>query len=115
MNHLLNSDYTNLRLHLTRRETEEGEDMTVALLASLCLVLVAAAAAVENSTKTPPPPLGPLLSDYVVQVHSLRGKTNFLRVYLVRPAHVMHAHILPHLPHPCQDDVGWMESITSHH
>lgn len=65
--------------------------MIGALLASLCLVLTAAIAA-ENSTEMSPPDLGPLLSDYVVQVHSVRGNTNFLRMYLVSLTHVMHAH-----------------------
>ena len=65
--------------------------MIVALLASLFLVLAAAIAA-ENSTEMPPPDLGPLLSDYVLQVHSVRGNTNFLRMYLVSRTRVMHAH-----------------------
>lgn len=68
--------------------------MTAAtLFASLCLLLVAAAAttATENTAATLPPHLGPLLSGYVAQVHSLRGKANFLRGYLVRLAHTMHA------------------------
>ena len=63
-----------------------------ALFASLCLLMVAAAAttAAENNSKPLPPHLGPLLSDYVVKVHSLRAKANFLRGYLVRLAHTMH-------------------------
>ena len=66
------------------------------LLASLCLMLGAVTAA-ENSTETPPPHLGSLLSDYLVQVHRVRGNTNFLRMYLVSRSQTMHAHVYMYL------------------
>lgn len=65
------------------------------LLASLCLVLGAVTAA-EN-IETPPPHLGSLLSDYLVQVHRVRGNANFLRMYLVSRSYTMHAHVLASL------------------